>query len=163
MTSGSNSEGVIGDVPRKRIVAALLLVAVLGMFLVIAGWHVNKGTLMTAVVADYEAHQGESMSITGVIVATNPPELLVSTDHGDVEFKLTGIDSKLSEGDRVRVYGTLRENYTLEVREAVVHQSRNMIYMYGVSVGGAALAVAVVHSRLRLDHKRIAFVLRRDR
>ncbi len=128
--------------PKVRISIIIVLVAILIGFFV---WHgtiqpdPEKGNYPGSeeLIEEYDKHVGEKVEVGGKVVKTDP--LTIETEHGDksIELKITGTNVSVKEGDRLSVYGTLKEDGTIKAEEVVKTPYLNYVYMYLVSLVGA--------------------------
>ncbi|MFP4609112.1 MAG: hypothetical protein ACOC55_03480 [Candidatus Natronoplasma sp.] len=132
-----------------RKIAIAILLAMLIIFFI---WYGSLGPDPEAgdypsqehLIEDYQKYVGKEVEVGGKVLGTDPLE--IKAEHGDQEIVLTVIDTeeKPKKNDRVTVFGTLRENNTIEAENTVRHPFWRWIYMYAVST------VAAVWIGLRL-------------
>lgn len=108
---------------------------------------------------DYEDLLDERVAVDGTVFAGDPPVLEIEHAAGPRRFELRG-GPDVRTGQRVRVYGTVRRGYVLEVHEAVVTDARESWYVYGVSALAALWVAARAARQWRFDAARLGFVPR---
>ena len=88
-------------------------------------------------IEDYDQYIGEKTDVTGRIVNTGP--IRIEIEHGEKEKTLTITDIKeeVEKGDRLSVFGTVRQDNTIEAQNSFSVPFINYAYMYGISLVGA--------------------------
>ncbi|GEM_PF-615409 len=113
-------------------------------------------------IKDYEKYIDEKAEVGGKVIETDP--LVIETEYGDRTMDLTIVDAQESpsKNDRVTVYGTVRENHTIEAENMVVRPRWRWFYMYGIS-GIAAVWVGLrMIEQWRWNGKRFALEVREE-
>lgn len=90
------------------------------------------------VVQDHETYAGEKVDVGGRVVETDP--LTIEVEYGDdsILLDISNTTKDADEGDRISVFGTLNEDYTITAENVIVRPLINWYYMYGIS-GAAAI------------------------
>lgn len=153
----------IGNHILRRVGAALALTCGLMIFLIFSGGYLNQNLTIAHVAEDYSSHVESNVHLTGDVVSSAPVIIRVSTGNGILKLQLEGVDLSLSSGDRVRVYGTILNDHTILVHNIVIHQYRNLMYMYTVSLGGAFLSVVAIVRHWKIDYDQFALVPKGDK
>ena len=117
--------------------------------------------------SDYESHVGERTLVWGVVqsIDRDASEAVVEVDSDDGEFELLvrGLDADVEPGGTVQVYGSLEPDQTLVASGFVVveRSPADRLFKYGLSAGGAALALGIFFRYWRIDWRRLRFEPRR--
>ncbi|QLD88829.1 hypothetical protein HWV07_07210 [Natronomonas salina] len=158
----------MNDVPRGAAIA-LCLLALSGLFVLGgAAWpaspHVEPSE--AELDRDYAAHVGETTSIGGSVVETDPVVIRVSYDTGvyeEASFRLELVgDLEAAVGDDVYVSGELRPDRSMAVDgdRALVRQPWELGYMYAISFVGVLLVGARFLNGWRVQPRRLRVVPR---
>ncbi|MFO7791474.1 MAG: hypothetical protein R6W73_00645 [Candidatus Saliniplasma sp.] len=124
---------------KSAIVVLLVVLVILFVWSGSAGPEPEKGHYPSSkdVVMDYEDHVGEEVEIGGKVLDADP--LTIEVEYGDesVLLEVINVDEDVEEGDRVSVFGTLRDDNTITAENVIVRPLINWYYMYGVSAVAA--------------------------
>lgn len=128
---------------KYRAFTILILVLILFTLFV---WHGSlepdpeKGDYPRAehLIKDYDRYVGDRAEIGGEVIDEDP--IRIEIEHGDEKkiLKITGTDKQVNRGNRLSVYGTVKEDNTIEAANTVVTPFFNYIYMYVISLVGAS-------------------------
>ena len=112
-------------------------------------------------VKDYDKYVGEKVEVTGKVVDEDP--IRIEIEYGEQKKGLTiiGTDKQVDKGDRFSVYGTVKENGTIDAENTVVFPFLNYIYMYLISIVGATWILIRIIKQWRWNSKELQFE-RRD-
>lgn len=88
--------------------------------------------------ADGDAHVGEQAYLWTHVVAVTEEGVLVRTEGA--EILVTGVESSVSPGDVLQVYGTVEDDRRVAADRTVASDPVGISYMFGIS-GVAALLV----------------------
>lgn len=152
-----------GDRWGVRILLILLLMGLqIGLFLHY-GRNARQCPENTACLAtDYDRYVGETVREGGTVVSTSPPTIAIPYAPGErLELRLTNLPFPVRRGDSVSVYGELRPDRTVAVRDAARHPVRNLYYMYAISALAVVGTIALGLRHWRLDPNTLT-VKRRD-
>ncbi len=85
-------------------------------------------------IKDYQSYINEKVNVGGRVVETEP--LTIEVKYGRDTMELTILNATVSpeEGDRLSVYGVMKEGGSLEAINSVNRPKLNFYYMYVVSV-----------------------------
>ena len=116
------------------------------------GLHPEQAPTVDHIAADGSAYVGEPVQVSGTVVRTDPVVIAAEYEHwtgdryrtGVLELTVTGLETTVSPGQHLQVYGVLAEARTVEASNGVVVPAGNIVFMYGVS----ALAGVWVLARL---------------
>lgn len=111
-----------------------------------------------------DAYVGQHVSLSGTVVATDP--VIVEVQYGiDERREITfeNLDEHVVEGQHVNAFGTLTDESTLKVENALVRSPWEKWYMYAVSFLGGLWVLGRLLVHWRFDRNRLAFVPRGDR
>lgn len=113
-------------------------------------------------IEDYEKYRDEKVEVGGKVIETNP--LIIEVEHRDKTMNLTivGAEESPSKDDKVSVYGTVRENHTIESENMVVQPLWRWIYMYGISSIAAVWIGLRLIKQWRWNGKKFAFEVREE-
>jgi len=101
-----------------------------------------------------EEYRGEQVMFWSHVVATDPLEVktFYETDRGveTLRLRITGVDSTVTAGDRLQIFGVLTGPRTVRTTNIVVHPRRGIWYSLGISflAGLWVLGRIVVHWRV---------------
>ncbi|MFC4247704.1 hypothetical protein ACFOZ7_12130 [Natribaculum luteum] len=157
---------------RGRLLAALVLLAVLAGFLVWDGTATADPSLNQfpddeAVVNEPRAYVDERVVLGGRVVDTDP--VVVEISHTgdsrtvtleDVDATVQNADRALKRGDEVSAFGTLENPSTLATERTIVRESWELQYMYVVSLLGGLWVLGRFVRGWRFDREQLAFVPR---
>ncbi|WP_265110681.1 hypothetical protein [Halosolutus halophilus] len=157
---------------RGRLVGALLAVCLTGFLLWAGTLPASDETLNAYPDEDQvgpapEAYVGESVVLSGTVVATEP--VVIETRYHDVSRQFTldhaatavrNTNDPIEVGDRITAFGTLAEPSTLATERAIARAPWEFQYMYLVSFLGGCLALGSFLRHWRFDRARLAFVPR---
>lgn len=152
--------------PLTRALAVLALLAVLGALFVGYGAtpadparndYANEEPLLD----DYDAAVGESVELSGEVVGVDPVVIVVENPAGEpLELRITNVDEPVTEGEDLRVFGTVEPDATIEAERTLVREPWESLYMYAASLlGGGWVFVRFVRG-WRIDTDEWAFVQR---
>ena len=130
---------------RKSMIAVLLIILlILFVWYGSASPEPEKGHYPGSehVVQDREAYVGEKVDIGGRVVETDPLTIEVEYGEDSILLEIVNTPKDADVGDRVSVFGTLNENYTVTAENVIVRPRFNWYYMYGVS-GVAAIWLSI--------------------
>jgi hypothetical protein len=94
-----------------------------------------------ALVQDPDNYVGEYVQVTGTIVGTGPVEIAVKYDYaadgqrysGTLTVTVRNVDTAVTEGESLQVYGTLGPDRTITAENSVSVPAMNYTAMYLVS------------------------------
>ena len=88
-------------------------------------------------IKDYNSYIGKKAHITGEVVNTDP--IKIEIEYGDKEktLKVTEVSDQVEKGDRLSVFGTVKQDNTIEVENSFSVPFLNYVYMYVISIVGA--------------------------
>lgn len=110
---------------------------------------------------DYDKYLGEKVEVTGKVVDEDP--IRIEIEHGKQKKELTiiGTDKLVDNGDRLSVYGTVKKDDTIDAENTVVFPFLNYIYMYVISLVGAAWILIRIIKQWKWNSEELRFE-RRD-
>lgn len=90
---------------------------------------------------EYAAYVGDPAQVSGVVVATDPVVLDAAYEGyadggyrtGELRLTVTDLETPVTTGEHLQVFGTVRPDRTLAATDAVVVPDRNYLYTYLVS------------------------------
>lgn len=154
-----------------RVLAIIILCSLLGSLLLLAG--ATGDEPMTHeypndvdVRQDRGSYVGEQVVLGGQVVETDPVVIsTMASGHGnftlaDVDEHLENHDGPVEQGDQLTVFGTLEEEETLAVEQAIRGDSSGTRYMFAVSAVAILWVTARVARDWRFDPSTLAFVPR---
>ncbi|KAA9397261.1 hypothetical protein Har1130_08105 [Haloarcula sp. CBA1130] len=94
-----------------------------------------------AMAEDHERYVGESIQVTGTVVGTDPVEIAVEYEYaangerhsGTLAITVQNVETAVTEGDSLQVYGTLGPDRTITAENSVSVPAMNYAAMYLVS------------------------------
>lgn len=151
-----------------RVLAAVVLLAVLGGLFVVAGTDAPNPA-----VHDYPDEEdigpnpsqyvGQQVTVGGRVVATDPVVVEATYGTGETyQVTVTGVEESTSEGDYITVYGTLEDESSVAADRAILREPWEVWYMYVVSFLGGAWVLTRTVRRWRVDSSRMAVVPREE-
>lgn len=146
----------------NRLSIGLALVVVLLALVVGFGVRFNGTDVYpdpAAVDDDYAAHVGDRAHLWTEAIGTENGSLLVETEGLYLRVSDPPADA-VDPGDSVQLYGTLAPDRRFETSSYHVQPAGRILYMYGVSVAGIALAAGLFLRRWRVDVENRRFVPR---
>lgn len=160
---------MVDDVASRAAAVALCLLALCALFVLGgAAWPASPHVEPSEADLDrnYDAYVGETVTLGGSVVETDPVVVRVSYDTGvydeaSFRLELQG-DLQARVGDDVSVSGELRPDRTVAVDadRALVRQPWETRYMYGISVVGVLLVAARFANGWRLQPRHLQVVPR---
>lgn len=142
---------------RRRALAIAGLLAVLFALIV---WYGTLGpaTALGAypdednLATDYDQYQGEPVSVSGRIVATDPVVIVADTATGTpLRLTITDLSIAVTEGEELRVYGVVEPDHTVHAHNAVAVPASGQWYAYTVSFLAGLWVLARLFRYWRLD------------
>lgn len=105
-----------------------------------------------------EAHSGEFVETSGVVVSTDPVIIEIETDDGGTDLIELKNAPQVETGEIVTVSGTLTEDGTLSVQRdrTVTRALWEITYMYLISIVGVLLVVATGIDSWRFDARTLS-------
>lgn len=100
---------------------------------------------------------GQSVSLGGTIVTTNPIVVKIKTQLNRSRLR-SRTSREVSEANEISVFGTLEDESTLAVERATVRELWERYYMYIVSFIGGLWVLGRIGQHWRFDRDRSAFV-----
>ena len=154
-----------------RVLAGIILVALLASSLVLAGTTAGDPLAdpypdESDVTPTPEAYVGEQVILGGIVVDIDPVVIATrASGHGqfvlvDVDTATGNTDDPLEIDERVNTFGTLEDESTLAVERAITREESESQYMYIVSTLGGLWVVWRFISHWRFDRSVLAFVPR---
>jgi hypothetical protein len=121
-----------------RIVGCVLLLAVLVGLSVSYGAaqdSADQGPIDGGLLAeDYDAHLGAAAVVHGTVVGLDPVVIEAKAgEKGTIQLEIVDHESSPSVGDRLRVYGTVRPDGTIDSRNDIVVPKTGLVYTWSVS------------------------------
>lgn len=113
-------------------------------------------------IEDYDAYIGEEVKVGGKVIDTDPVK--IEAEHGDesIELNITGVEESVEKGDRLTVYGVLKEDKTIAAENAVRHPFLNWNYMYIVSGAAAVWVLIRIVKQWRWDPETASLKVREE-
>ncbi len=152
---------------RSRAIVIIILILILFSLFI---WH---GTLSPApekgrypgtddVVDDYNRYVGEYVEIDGEVIETDPVMIKLESGDRTIELEVADLREEPDEGDRLSVFGTVGENRTIYVSNAMIRPLWRYVYLYGISLLGAVWVGMRIIGQWRFDKKILAFKPREE-
>lgn len=88
-------------------------------------------------IEDYDQYIGEKADVTRGIVNTDPIKIEIEYRDEKETLTVTEIDKQVNKGDRLSVFGTVKEDNTIYAQDSFSVPFINYAYMYGISLVGA--------------------------
>jgi hypothetical protein len=156
------------DGQRIRLLAFVMLAAVLFATLLWAGTlspdqAMNSYPDEDQIAQNPDAYVGQSVSLAGTVVDTDPLVIETVPDNGD-PFRITlqNLNRPAAVGDEISAFGTLEDESTLTVENATVRSPWEFTYMYIISFLGGLLVLGRLATQWRFDTTHLAFRPRGD-
>jgi hypothetical protein len=113
---------------------------------------------------------GDYVQVTGPVVGTDPVEIAVEYDYtsdgqrhsGIITVTVQRVDTSVTEGESLQVYGTLGSDRTITAENSVTVPARNYTAMYLVSALAGLWTLSRVVCGWRLDWGTGALVRREN-
>lgn len=86
---------------------------------------------------DYDTHVGQTVEVTGDVVKTDPITIEIEHLDEEMELEVTNTNIEADKGDKLQVYGTLRDNRSIQAENVVKIPLINYVYMYAISAVAA--------------------------
>lgn len=123
-----------------------------------------------ALAQDYDRYVGEYVQVTGTVVDTDPVEIDLGYEYaadgerhsGTLTVAVRSVDTAVTEGQSLQVYGTLGPDRTITAENSVSVPATNYIAMYLVSALAGLWTLARVVCGWRLDRQTGALCRRDD-
>lgn len=142
--------------PRLRLVAIIVLVGVLTGLLVwygslppdpAAGEYPGSDELTR----DYAQYHGDRVVVSGPVLSTDP--VVIDAVKGPVTYRLTitGVDTPVSRGEHLSVYGVVLEDRTIQAITAYAVPQSGLWYAYVTSFVAGLWVLGRLLSHWRLD------------
>lgn len=153
---------------RSRLLLSLVVAGVLmGMFILGGAglpFAPDTGPETGAIEESYPEYVGTSITLTGEVRDADRNLIAIGDGDDALELKVEGPDSiSFESGEEVTLYGELQPNRVITVedeRHLTTRSTWEVQYMYGISLLGVLLTVAVGLNYWRFDLGRLAFVPR---
>ncbi|MFW6375639.1 MAG: hypothetical protein ACOCZJ_00585 [Thermoplasmatota archaeon] len=149
----------------RMLTGAVLILLLFSLFI----WYGNlkpepeKGNYPGSeeLIKDYDQYIGKKADITGEVVDTDPIEIEI--EYGDKEktLKVTEVNDQVEKGDRLSVFGTVKEDNVIEAENSFSVPFLNYVYMYGISLVGASWIFIRIVKQWRWNSEELWFE-RRD-
>lgn len=151
-----SNDTVIVDGLRSRVVVIVVLLSLLGGVLVATGAMSpspaqNSYPDEDHIAVQEDAYVGERVEVSGQVIATDPIVLETYTPEGALQFTVSGVDEPVELDDRVTVFGTLEDDGTIQVENAIVREPWEFQYMFAVSIVAAVWVLLRFVRGWRLD------------
>jgi len=131
----------------SRLAALCVLFAVLAVLLFWYGVPTppdpQLGQVPTAdhLATDADAYVGQPVQVTGTVVGTDPVVVEAGYEYwsenryrtGTLELAVTGLTTDVTPGQTLQVYGTLRDDRTIDATNSSVRTAGSRTFMYGIS------------------------------
>jgi hypothetical protein len=105
-----------------------------------------------------DAYVGQSVSVAGTVVDTDPLVIETVPDTGDsFQVTLRSLNRPAAVGDEITAFGTLEGESTLAVERATVRSPWEFTYMYIISFLGGLLVLGRLATQWRFDTTHLAF------
>lgn len=143
----------------RRFVAILVLLIVLLVSLVGAGTMTPSPTLgdypgNEELGSDYVDNVGGKVAVAGVVVDTEPTVISLSyADRDGLELTVTNLDFRPDEGDRLRVFGTVRADNTIEAINAFYVPRSGLWYTWAVSFVAGLWVLGRILNHWKIDRE----------
>jgi hypothetical protein len=153
----------MADVGARRVAAAVVLLAA------VAGACVHYEVVAEdelpypsdeAVAGAYDAYVGQDVYYWTTVQRSTADGVVIATDYFDLHLREPVPRAK--PGDVLQVYGTLRPGHEVTAERVVRSPQTNRQWMYGVSGVAAALALAALFRRWRVDWRTLTLEPREE-
>lgn len=132
---------------RQRLGGIITLLAILGGLCV---WYgslapapaVGAYPSDTDIATDNDEYINSMISVTGTVESTNPVQLCIETEAGLLRLTVHGVAVNAAVGDRLHIFGELRNEQIIEAENTVRVPPTGLWYMYGVSLLGGTVVLA---------------------
>ncbi|MBS3817568.1 MAG: hypothetical protein KGY76_08415 [Candidatus Thermoplasmatota archaeon] len=113
-------------------------------------------------IEDYDGYVGEEVELTGDVIETGPVK--IEAEHGDetIVLTITDVEKDVEKGDRLSVYGVVKEDKTIKADNTVVHPPINYAYMYLISSVAAVWVFTRIVRQWRWDSQKAALKVREE-
>ncbi|MFW6196139.1 MAG: hypothetical protein ACOC5D_02265 [Thermoplasmatota archaeon] len=133
---------MFADSKYRNLTIVVLLLILLTLFI----WYGSlepepeKGNYLGSeeLIKNYDNHIGEKADVTGEVVNTDPIEIKIEYGRQEKTLRVTGADEDVEKGDRLSVFGTVKQDYTIEAENSFSVPFLNYVYMYAISLVGAS-------------------------
>lgn len=152
--------------PRRRVLAILACLVVLGGLFVWAGTidpDAGDNNYPTAgdIHDDPAAFVGQQVQLDGTVTATDPLTIVAEPIPGDTrEYEISGLAIDVAVGDQVSAFGTLESESHLAATSAHSRESWEVYYMYVISFLAGLWVLGRIVNRWRIDTEAFALVPR---
>jgi len=142
--------------PRHRLLALIVLIAVLVGLLVLAGTvdpdpRENRYPGGSDLVTNYETHVGHQASVSGTVVSTDPVIIEISKGVETAHLNVENYDRPVTEGKTLGVFGTVQPEATITAQRGYTREPWEEYYMYLVSFLAGLWVLARIVTGWRLD------------
>ena len=107
-----------------------------------------------------QSYVGEQVTVSGVVVETEPVVIRTSSGDENIDLTLQKYDDSTEVGDYANVFGTYQGDSVVVVERSLTREQWEVYYMYIVSfIGGLWVLIRILHY-WQIDRKRWSLVPR---
>jgi hypothetical protein len=140
---------------RRWLLGSLLLATLFGLCVWYGTYGVAPGLgaypTDQAVVSTPAKYVGDAVTLSGIVVGTDPVEMRIVGDGTQRTLTVTGVDTPVERGDQLRVFGHLVDEDTVRVTNAFTVPPSGFLYSYLVSFVAGLWVLARLLTQWRLD------------
>lgn len=103
---------------------------------------------------------GKTVYFWATVIHSSNDEVLVEVSSS--RFTLLNVEATLAQGDVVQVYGKIRSEHEIVVRNTIVSKSHSLTRMLIISVGGFLLTARLFVRSWRLRPRKVAIEPRKE-
>ncbi len=130
----------------RILTASILIILLFSLFIWYGGIKPDpdKGNYPGSeqLIEDYDRYVGKKAEITGEVIDKDPIKIEIEHGNKKAGLTITGTNEDVEKGDRLTVFGTVKQNHTIESENSFSVPFLNYIYMYGIS-GIAAVWILI--------------------
>ena len=150
------------DTKRGRLVAvAVLLAGHIALFPVFATQPINQAAGVLAgeeeILDSPDHYIGTQVETGGIVVHESPLTIRVETTRGTQELQIRGFPATPTQGDKIRVAGTLREPTVIDTHNGFVVPQRGRWYAWGISFLSGLWVLTRLIRQWRTDRSTLGF------